>query len=98
MKQEVLTTLTREYEAARLQEANDLPGIALLDEPSVPVDPSGPKVVLVLALAAVASVGIAIVTTWLSTYLAIERLRTPGDWNDLAAAWAFFRRRTGPPA
>lgn len=63
MQDELLSTLQREFESARIDEVNDTPVLTVIDAPSLPVRKSWPKRVqwVILGLIAGMMVGVAIV-------------------------------------
>ncbi len=77
VRQEVYLTLRREYETARIDEANDTPVITVIDPPIPPARKSKPKRVLWVIVAAV--LGGAAGMTWAFARDHAERLRRKED-------------------
>jgi len=77
VRQEVYLTLRREYETARIDEANDTPVITVIDPPIPPARKSKPKRVLWVIAGAVLG-GVASVA-WAITADRVEQLRREDD-------------------
>src|SRR5947207_1047981 len=77
VRQEVYLTLRREYETARIDEANDTPVITVIDPPIPPARKSKPKRVLWVIAAAV--LGGVVSVAWAITADRVEQLRREDD-------------------
>lgn len=88
LKQEVLGTLARELEQARIEEVNDVPLLTVIDYAVPPVEYSFPKPMLfgMLAFLLTASMGFAVAAVRARTIAAEEPDRR------LSSAWVYFTR------
>lgn len=88
LKQEVLSTLRRQYEETRIQEVNDTPVITVIDRAVPPVEKSSPQrtsaVILAFAIACVLSV----TGAFSIDYLDRARSRDQADYQRLTSRWA----------
>jgi uncharacterized protein involved in exopolysaccharide biosynthesis len=91
LRQEILATLAREYEQAKIEEVNDTPVLTAVDVAIPPFDYSFPRPAL-LAVAALALMGVAgAMTALVKERVALQRLRNPGRAHELDDAFRSFR-------
>lgn len=106
INQEIYLTLRREYETARIDEANDTPVITIIDPAVPPTRRSKPKRMVWIVLASV--LGLTLSTVWAVAADHAARLRKEGDTaydefrgllgqlrNDLGRAFGLGRGRAG---
>src|SRR5205823_5665849 len=104
VRQEVYLTLRREYETARIDEANDTPVLTVIDHPIPPARKSKPKRVLWVIVGG--ALGVVVSVTWALVTDNADRLRREDDGayqefsrllgemrNDLRRIGARLRRR-----
>lgn len=91
IKQEVVITLRRQYEDARIQEVNDTPIISVIDQAVPPQHRVSPRrkrmVILALFIGAVLAVSVA----FAFEYLQRTRLKHESDFQRLASRWGQIR-------
>jgi uncharacterized protein involved in exopolysaccharide biosynthesis len=78
-KQEVLLTLLREYETARVEEANDVPALTVIDSAVPPTEPSAPRPILLVSLAVLAGGVLAIAAIMMLEFGAATASDFPED-------------------
>lgn len=88
IKQEVLITLRRQYEEARIQEVNDTPLITVIDRALPPEQKSTPKGGLIVGLVFILASMLAVLGA-LATEL-VDRAREESDeeYQEFASSWA----------
>jgi uncharacterized protein involved in exopolysaccharide biosynthesis len=85
IKQEVLTTLRRQYEEARIQEVNDTPIITVIDRAVPPVEKSSPQRRASVTLAFFLAGVLAIVGAFGAEYVEGARRRDEEDFKELTS-------------
>jgi len=95
IRQEVLLTLRREYEVARIEEVNDSPVITVIDPAVAPLEKSKPKRVRLVMLAFFLGTGLGLLGALSVEYL--DRLRGDGapEYRELSELTRRFRRDVG---
>jgi tyrosine-protein kinase Etk/Wzc len=87
LRQNLVQTLTREYEEARIAEVRDTPVLTTID-PAIPPDRrTSPKRKLVVLLAMVASGFTALALVYLGEYQRVARLEHESQYRDFLQAW-----------
>lgn len=95
---DLMRTLRREYETARLDEINSSPAITVVAPPSMPVEPSRPKRRLIVMVMAVLGVILGFTTAILRTLTApLPEMASP-ELQRLHARFAWLRLRRLPRA
>jgi uncharacterized protein involved in exopolysaccharide biosynthesis len=92
IKQEIVSTLARSYEEARVQEVRDMPALTTIEIAVPPARKSWPRRSVAALLGAVVALAVAVTWIWLADWLAEARRAGRDDVLDLADAW----RRTTP--
>jgi len=95
IRQEVLLTLRREYEMARIEEVNDSPVITVIDPAVPPLEKSKPRRVRLVVLALCLGTGLGLLGALGVEYL--DRLRGDGapEYRELSELTRRFRRDVG---
>jgi uncharacterized protein involved in exopolysaccharide biosynthesis len=93
MKQEVLTTLRRSYEEARIEEVNDTPVITVIDEALPPQRKSGPKRALNTIMAFFLGGMLGLIGAFGREVLERARKRDEEDFERLALRWVEVKRQ-----
>ncbi len=92
MRQEVYSTLRREFEVARLEEVNDTPVLTVIDPAIPPATRSSPARVRMVLVAALLGIGFGLGLAFLTEYLRQSRVREPAAYERVARAWRGPRR------
>ncbi len=92
MRQEVYSTLRREFEVARLDEVNDTPVLTVIDPAIPPATRSSPARVRMVLVAALLGFGLGLGLAFLTEYLRQSRVRQPAAYERVARAWRGPRR------
>ncbi len=87
LKQDVLTTLGREYEEARIQEVNDTPLLTVIDQAVPPARKSSPRLVLNVVAAVLLIGALAALGALLQTYARRNRRRDRANYHEFTARW-----------
>jgi uncharacterized protein involved in exopolysaccharide biosynthesis len=87
IKQEVLLTLSRSFEEARIQEVNDAPVITVIDQAIRPVQPSRPLRRLIVVTTMLLSAFLALVVAIIHEFVGRIRDFHPQDYDE-------YRQRT----
>jgi uncharacterized protein involved in exopolysaccharide biosynthesis len=95
LKQEVLSTLRRQYEDARIQEVNDTPVITVIDAAVPPVEKSSPQRTLSVIMAFILGGILAVAGAFSADYLDRARISDEGDYQEIKTRWAEIRREVG---
>lgn len=106
IKEEVFTTLRRQYEEARIQEVNDTPVITVIDRAVPPEEKSSPKRKLNVILAFVLGGVLGIVGAFGREFVERARQRDQEEYREFASRWAavkselrsLVRRQERPPS
>ncbi len=91
IKQEVFTTLRREYEEARIQEVDDTPVITVIDRAIPPEEQSSPDLKLNLALALILGGVFGVLGAFSREYADRARAAEDRDYAEFASRWAAMR-------
>jgi len=91
IKQEVFTTLLRQYEEARIQEVDDTPVITVIDRAMAPDRKSSPKIKLNTALAFVFGGILGVLGAFGREFGARARAKDEREYEELASRWATIR-------
>jgi uncharacterized protein involved in exopolysaccharide biosynthesis len=92
MRQEVYSTLRREFEVARLEEINDTPVLTVIDPAIPPATRSSPARVRMVLVASLLGIGLGLGLAFLTEYLRQSRVRQPAAYERVARAWRGPRR------
>lgn len=92
IRQEVFLTLRREYETARITEANDTPVITVLHAAGIPQERAKPRRKLLVAVVLVLAVALSIVAAVLSELAARARRRGSHEYLEFRQLVASIRR------
>ncbi len=95
IKQEVLITLRREYEQARIQEVNDTPLITVIDGAVPPQRKSSPRPVRNIVVAAFLGTVLAFAGMLWGEYVDRARQNNRRDFQELASRWERIRQGFG---
>lgn len=88
IKQEVFTTLRRQYEEARIQEVNDTPLITVIDRAVVPEKKSSPRRKLIVIIAFVAGGAVGWALALVRELIERARRREASEFAELTSRWA----------
>lgn len=91
MKQEVVTTLRRQYEEARIQEVDDTPVITVIDKAVAPDHRSSPRRTLNVVLAFVLGGVIGVVGAFTGEFAERARVREEREYRELSSRWSAIR-------
>lgn len=91
IKEEVLTTLRRSYEEARIQEVNDTPLITVIDRAVPPEKRSSPKRKLNVVLAFFLGGMLGVFGAFGREFVERARERDEEEFQELASRWAAIR-------
>ncbi len=91
LKQEVLTTLSRQYEEARIQEVNDTPVITVVDRAVPPDEKSSPKRKLSVIIALVLGGIISVVGAFGGEFLERSREHDREEFDEFTSRWSAIR-------
>lgn len=91
IKQEVLITLRREYEEARIQEVNDAPVITVIDQAVPPQKRSGPRRLLNVLFAFVLGGTVGIFGVFGQEFVEHAKNKEPEEFRKLASRWRRMR-------
>lgn len=95
LKQEVLSTLRRQYEEARIQEVNDTPVITVIDEAVPPVEKSSPQRTLSVIMAFILGGILAVAGAFSADYLDRARVSDAGEYQQITTRWAEIKSELG---
>jgi uncharacterized protein involved in exopolysaccharide biosynthesis len=95
IKQEVVSSLRRQYEDARIQEVNDTPVITVIDRAVPPVEKSSPQRRAAVVLAFLLCGVLSITGAFGAEYVERARQREDEDLDELASHWAAIKREVG---
>jgi uncharacterized protein involved in exopolysaccharide biosynthesis len=88
IKQEVFTSLRRQYEEARIEEVNDTPVITVIDQAVPPAEKSSPRRRRMVLLAFFLATGVAVAVAFTQEFLERARSRDDADFQALTASWS----------
>ena len=91
LKQEVLSTLNREYEESRIEEVNDTPIIPVVDEAVPPDERSGPKRTLNVVIALVLGGVFALFGAFGVEYLDRARETDKEEFDEFSTRWTAIK-------
>ena len=94
VKKAVYTTIIQQYEQARLEEARNVPTLTVLADPYVPIKKSGPPRRLIIALFAMAGLGMLWLHKKMNAFLMRLRAEDPEAWRSLEKMRGLLRRQT----
>jgi len=92
IKQEVLTTLHRQHEEARIDEVNDTPMITVIDQAIAPASKSKPRRKMIVVVAFVLGLFFASLRVLTVEFLASSRGKHRHDYDELGGSWANFKK------
>jgi uncharacterized protein involved in exopolysaccharide biosynthesis len=99
LRQDIVQTLTREYEEARIAEVRDTPVLTIIDSAIAPDRRFSPKRKAMVLLAMLASGFTALALIYLGEYKRVARLEHESQYRDFLEAWrdakAGLRRALG---
>ena len=87
LKQEMLITLSRQYEEARIQEVNDTPMITVVDRAVPPVLKSSPRRKLIVLVTFFLFGGIALVWAFIGEAIENAQEQNEGDYQKFISHW-----------
>lgn len=87
MKEEVVTTLRRSYEEARIQEVKDTPVITVIDRAVPPQEKSSPKRVLIVTVTLLLGGVLAISLAFGQEFMDRARRRDEEEFDELSSRW-----------
>lgn len=93
IRQEVLITLSRQYEEARIQEVNDTPVITVIDRAVPPQTKSAPKRLSTVLLALVLGGIVGIFGAFGQEFIERAKNEDPEEFRKLASRWHRMRSR-----
>jgi uncharacterized protein involved in exopolysaccharide biosynthesis len=91
MKQEVVTTLRRQYEEARIQEVDDTPVITVIDRAVVPDHRSSPRRTLSVLVAFALGGVLGVAGAFTGEFRERARVRQEREYRELSSRWAAIR-------
>ncbi|MEE9133564.1 MAG: GNVR domain-containing protein [Gemmatimonadota bacterium] len=91
IKQEVFTTLRRQYEEARIKEVDDTPVITVIDRAVPPDKKSSPKRKLNVALALILGGFVGVFGAFGREFVERARVRDEQEYEELTSRWAALR-------
>lgn len=97
MKQEVLTTLNRSYEEARIEEVNDTPVLTVIDRARPPARRSGPRRRLNVIMAFFFGGLLGVLVASGQEFLERARARDDKDFDKVTTRWAVFKSEIRHP-
>jgi uncharacterized protein involved in exopolysaccharide biosynthesis len=86
-KQEIVATLSRAYEEARLQEVRDMPTLTIVETGVPPARKSWPKRSTAALLGGFAALALAVIVLWLNDWFGEARRAGRADVVELVDAW-----------
>jgi len=92
IRQEVLLTLRREHEVARIEEVNDSPVITVIDRAVTPLPKTGPRPVLLLGLALAIGASLGAFAAFAVEFLQRQRKDETPEYRELSELTKGLRR------
>jgi uncharacterized protein involved in exopolysaccharide biosynthesis len=91
LKQDVVSTLLREYEQSRIDEVNDTPVLSTVDQATLPTEPSSPRKGLLVGVAGTVGLLFGLIAAFVSDYLRRAQAASQRDADRLRDAWLALR-------